>query len=56
MTVDDDLERDCAACRAGRHSGCTGWTTGWCGCGAGLCWLRLLTGVMWDIDKGDSDE
>jgi hypothetical protein len=40
------------------HEKCIGWARdglGFCGCAAGLCGLRLLTGVLWDItdDQGE---
>jgi hypothetical protein len=40
---------NCPPCQNGRHQSCLGWTVVFCGCTAGLCGLRLLTGVMWDI-------
>jgi hypothetical protein len=49
---------DCDPCQRDLHQKCLGWDVGFCGCTRGLCLLRLLTHVMWDLDdnpngKGD---
>ena len=44
---------DCEPCENGRHHRCVGWDRqgdGFCGCTKGLCGLRLITGVLWDVD------
>jgi hypothetical protein len=43
----------CPPCQGDQpqHELCLGWTTGFCGCTSGLCGLRLITGVMWDIQQ-----
>ena len=42
---------DCDPCERGRHQRCVGWDDrGFCGCARGLCALRLITHVMWDIN------
>lgn len=46
----------CPPCQNDRHDLCLGWTSGWCGCTWGLCGMRLITRVMWDIDKGEPDD
>jgi len=47
--LEDITPSACAACRIKQHWRCDGWVSGWCGCTAGLCGLRLITRVMWDI-------
>lgn len=43
---------ECDPCERGRHHKCVGWDKtglGFCGCAVELCGLRLITGVMWDV-------
>lgn len=40
---------NCPPCQISRHHLCLGWDDGFCGCTQGLCGLRLITRVMWDI-------
>lgn len=41
-----------------RHHKCIGWALrgyDFCGCAKGICLLRLVTGVMWDVIEPPND-
>lgn len=48
---------DCDPCERDLHHKCIGWDDrGFCGCTKGLCGLRLITRVMWDIQEPDTNQ
>lgn len=47
----------CDPCERDLHHKCIGWDDrGFCGCARGLCLLRLVTRVMWDIHDGPNGQ